>query len=84
MIIGIIGSLLFALCGLPQIYKMWKNKELRQGISVFMPIMVLLGSICMCYHYSMSLGWDLPTLLFTTTNIVVNIIILKFYFSKSV
>ena len=58
MLLGWIGSLLFALCGFPQAYKCYKQKH-SQGVSKLFIFMWLTGEICYIISIWLAFGFVL-------------------------
>ena len=54
--IGWIGSITFAICGLPQAWKCFKNKSAR-GISPAFVALWLTGEVCYVISVLMKFGW---------------------------
>jgi len=54
--IGWIGSIAFAICGIPQAWECYKSKSAR-GISPFFVILWLIGEVCYVASVLMKFGW---------------------------
>ena len=75
--IGWTGSMLLALCALPQAYKSVKEGHSR-GVSGLFLIMWLLGEILMQIYVGYVHGYDMPLLVNYWINTLFVVIILKY------
>jgi len=55
-IIGWIGSIAFALCGLPQAWECYRNRSAR-GISPVFILLWLVGEVCYVVSVLIKFGW---------------------------
>ena len=67
-LIGALGSLLFALCAIPQAYSDWKLG--RSELSYAMIYMWLGGSACMFVYIGNTISWYDPLIITYTINFV--------------
>lgn len=63
MSVGLLGSFLLALCGLPLLVDSLKNKNALQGLSGPFLLMWCLGEWFTFGYYLYTLGIDIPTIL---------------------
>ena len=76
-IIGWIGSLLFAFCGLPQAIKSYRDGH-SDGISHGLIWMWLIGEILMQVYVFIKHGFDMPLMVNYWVNTLFVVIILKY------
>lgn len=76
-LIGYIGSLLFAFCGLPQCIKCFREKN-SDGLSWGFLFMWLGGELCLLYYTFFNIGLDIPLLMNYTINLLFLTVIFKY------
>ena len=67
--IGWIGSIAFAICGIPQAWECHKNRSAR-GISPFFVILWLIGEVCYVASVLMKFGWVNWMMFYYMANII--------------
>lgn len=75
-IIGYIGSLCFAICGLPQAIKSWKDGN-SEGLTVSFLVLWLLGEVFTIW-YVLDTNKEIPLLMNYSFNILLLLIIGKY------
>ena len=76
-IIGWIGSVAFAVCGLPQAWECFKNKSAK-GINPYFIGLWLIGEICYVVSVLMKFGW-VHWMMFNYTVNIFSIAVITFY-----
>ncbi len=78
--IGWIGSIAFAICGLPQAWECFKNKSAK-GINSGFVVLWLIGEVCYVVSVLMKFGW-VTWMMFNYLANLLSIAIIGFYIVK--
>ncbi|UCD36079.1 MAG: PQ-loop repeat-containing protein [Nitrospiraceae bacterium] len=78
--IGWIGSIAFALCGLPQAWECYRNRSAR-GISPAFAALWLTGEICYVISVLMKFGW-VTWMMFNYVANILSLTVIFFYLWK--
>lgn len=75
---GFISTVCLALCGIPQAYECFKTGNAK-GLSVLFLFFWFVGEIFLI-PYSIYLDWAIPILINASINLIIVIIIFKYYY----
>jgi uncharacterized protein with PQ loop repeat len=79
-VIGWIGSIAFAICGLPQAWECFRNKTAK-GISPFFVILWLIGEVCYVISVLLKFGW-VTWMMFNYLANIISVAVIVFYLIK--
>jgi uncharacterized protein with PQ loop repeat len=79
-LIGWIGSIAFAICGLPQAWECFRNKTAK-GISPFFVILWLIGEVCYVISVLLKFGW-VTWMMFNYLANIISVAVIVFYLIK--
>ncbi|UCE71692.1 MAG: PQ-loop repeat-containing protein [Nitrospiraceae bacterium] len=79
-ILGWIGSVAFAICGIPQAWECYKHKS-AQGISPGFIALWLIGEICYVISVLMKFGW-VHWMMFNYGANIISISVISYYLYK--
>jgi len=75
--IGWIGSIAFAICGIPQAWECYKNRS-ATGINPFFIILWLIGEICYVLSVLIKFGW-VNWMMFNYISNIISITVIIYY-----
>jgi uncharacterized protein with PQ loop repeat len=79
-LIGWIGSVAFAICGIPQAWECFKNKSAK-GISPVFVALWIIGEVCYVVSVLMKFGW-VDWMMFNYIMNIFSIVVIVFYLVK--
>ena len=79
-IIGWIGSVAFAICGLPQAWECYKNKSAK-GINQLFVGLWLIGEVCYVVSVLLKFGW-VSWMMFNYLANIFSIVVILYYLIK--